>query len=77
MQKLFSQETRFKDEDGKDFPEWEENEFSDVFKTEPSKKHQITSANVQESGLISVIDQGKEFVSGYSNEISKVLHCEC
>lgn len=31
MQKLFSQEIRFKDEDGKEFPEWEEKRLGDVF----------------------------------------------
>lgn len=31
MQKLFSQEVRFKADDGSDFPEWEEKSFSDVF----------------------------------------------
>lgn len=30
MQKIFSQELRFKDEDGKDFPEWEEKRLGDV-----------------------------------------------
>ncbi|AZQ59322.1 restriction endonuclease subunit S [Maribacter sp. MJ134] len=32
MQKLFSQEIRFKQEDGRDFPEWEELTFSDLVK---------------------------------------------
>jgi len=32
MQKLFSQEIRFKDENGNDFPEWEEKKISDVFR---------------------------------------------
>lgn len=31
MQQVFSQELRFKDEDGRDFPEWEEKKFGDVF----------------------------------------------
>ena len=31
MQKLFSQEVRFKADDGSEFPEWEEKSFSDVF----------------------------------------------
>ena len=31
MQKLFSQEVRFKADDGSDFPDWEEKSFSDVF----------------------------------------------
>ena len=31
MQKLFSQEVRFKADDGSEFPDWEEKSFSDVF----------------------------------------------
>ncbi|MFM6219891.1 MAG: restriction endonuclease subunit S, partial [Dolichospermum sp.] len=31
MQQLFSQELRFKDDDGRDFPDWEEKLFGDVF----------------------------------------------
>ncbi|NLJ79214.1 MAG: restriction endonuclease subunit S, partial [Tissierellia bacterium] len=30
MQKIFSQEIRFKDDDGKDYPEWEEKKLGDV-----------------------------------------------
>lgn len=32
MQKIFSQEIRFKDENGKDFPEWEEKKLGEVLK---------------------------------------------
>ena len=32
MQKLFSQEVRFKADDGSDFPEWEEKKLSEMFK---------------------------------------------
>ena len=31
MQQIFSQELRFKDEDGREFPDWEEKKFGDVF----------------------------------------------
>ena len=31
MQKLFSQEIRFKDEQGKDYPDWEEVKFSNLY----------------------------------------------
>ena len=31
MQKIFSQELRFKDDDGKEFPEWEERALGDIF----------------------------------------------
>lgn len=32
MQQIFTQELRFKDDDGQDFPEWEEREVGEVFK---------------------------------------------
>ena len=32
MQKLFSQEIRFKDKDGRDYPDWEEKQFSSIAK---------------------------------------------
>ena len=35
MQRLFSQEIRFKDEDGKDFPEWEEKRLGEVADVNP------------------------------------------
>lgn len=31
MQKIFSQEVRFKDEDGENFPDWKEKKISDIF----------------------------------------------
>jgi type I restriction enzyme S subunit len=30
MQKIFSQEVRFKDENGEDFPEWEDNQLGNI-----------------------------------------------
>ena len=37
MQKIFSQEIRFKDEDGKDFPDWEEKRIREVFEERNEK----------------------------------------
>lgn len=37
MQKLFSQEVRFKTDDGSEFPEWEEKKFSDIFEKTVNK----------------------------------------
>ena len=31
MQKIFSQELRFKDENGKEFPDWEEKKLGEIF----------------------------------------------
>lgn len=38
MQKLFSQDIRFKADDGSDFPEWEEKKLSEIFKKVIEKK---------------------------------------
>lgn len=55
MQKLFSQEIRFKDEGGNDFPEWEFKKAKDVFLNHSNKDHNgelpILSAS-QEQGMI-------------------------
>lgn len=37
MQKLFTQELRFKDENGKEFPEWEEKKLEEIFYSEKGK----------------------------------------
>lgn len=37
MQKLFSQEVRFKADDGSEFPEWEEKKFSEIFEKTTNK----------------------------------------
>lgn len=39
MQKLFSQEVRFKADDGSNFPEWEEKKLSEMFKKVIEKNH--------------------------------------
>ncbi len=45
MQKIFSQELRFKDDDGKDFPAWEEKKFSDVFNFLPTNTYSREDAS--------------------------------
>ncbi len=45
MQKLFSQEIRFKDEQGEEYPDWEEKQLSDVFER-MTTKNKINNKNV-------------------------------
>ncbi|MGX0131756.1 type I restriction enzyme, S subunit [Staphylococcus cohnii] len=73
MQKIFSQEIRFKDDNGNDYPEWESKKFLDIFKLAPSKNNQIKSSEVVENGIIPVVDQGKDIFLGHSNEKDKAI----
>ncbi|MCW5521116.1 restriction endonuclease subunit S [Aureitalea sp. L0-47] len=57
MQKLFSQEIRFKDKDGKGFPEWEENSFRDLYSFIPTNSLSRDKLNY-ESGFVYNIHYG-------------------
>lgn len=56
MQKLFSQEIRFKDEDGKDFPDWEERQLGEV--SQIVKGKQLNRSDMDGDGHIPVINGG-------------------
>ena len=72
MQKIFSQEIRFKDQNGNDYPDWEEKKFLNIFFSIPSRAYQIFKTEIFSNGKIPVVDQGKKKVAGYSNEIKKI-----
>ncbi|MFY9105888.1 restriction endonuclease subunit S [Aliarcobacter cryaerophilus] len=50
---------------------WEWVEFSKIFDTPTSKPYQIQKTEYLENGLLPIIDQGKEFIIGYTNLIEK------
>ncbi|MFZ2975620.1 MAG: restriction endonuclease subunit S [Candidatus Moraniibacteriota bacterium] len=58
MQKIFSQEIRFKDENGKNFPEWEEKKLGDIGKFWNGKAHE---QEISENGKYIVINS--KFIS--------------
>lgn len=70
MQQIFSQEIRFKDENGEDFPAWEEKKLGEVGKF--SKGKGISKANLSESGQYECILYG-ELYTTYSETISNVV----
>ena len=72
MQKIFSQKIRFKDDNGNDYPDWEEKKFLNIFFSIPSRAYQIFKTEIFSNGKIPVVDQGKKKVAGYSNEIKKI-----
>lgn len=58
MQKLFSQELRFKDENGKEFPEWEKKKLRDVVEFRNGKAHE---QDISEDGKFIVVNS--KFIS--------------
>ncbi|MDT8394610.1 MAG: restriction endonuclease subunit S [Bacteroidales bacterium] len=66
MQKIFSQEIRFRDEDGKDFPDWEVYRGNVLFKSHSNKNHNgdlPILAATQDKGMIPREDTGLDIKS--------------
>jgi len=68
MQKIFSQEIRFKDDNGKDFPDWEEKRLGEVLDYEQPTKYIIKNTEYSNNYKIPVLTAGKTFILGYTNE---------
>src|SRR5690606_6779171 len=56
MQKLFSQKIRFKDDNGNDFPEWEEKRLGAI--SDINKGQQLNKENFIENGKFKVLNGG-------------------
>lgn len=69
MQKIFSQEIRFKDENGEEYPEWEESTFNDILVEDlypvpkPSEKYEKISVRSHAKGTFSSILEKPEEVN--------------
>jgi type I restriction enzyme S subunit len=60
MQQIFSQQLRFKDDDGRDFPEWEEKAVGEVFK--------VTRGNVLSMTLVNQVQSETNPYPVYSSQ---------
>jgi type I restriction enzyme S subunit len=72
MQKIFSQEIRFKDENWEEFGEWEEKNFDELFESISTKNYQIFNSEILENWNFKVVDQWQNKISWYSNNESKL-----
>ena len=68
MQKLFSQELRFKDENGKVFPKWERKKLGDCLDYVQPTNYLVSSTEYDNSYKTPVLTAGKTFILGYTNE---------
>lgn len=67
MQKIFSQEIRFKDEKGNEYPQWEEKKLGEIFQriTTKNKENNMNVLTISaQKGLISQIDFFSKSVAG-------------
>lgn len=72
MQKIFSQEIRFKDENWKEFGEWEEKRFNEILESISTKNYQIYNSEILENWDFKVVDQWQNKISWYSNNENKL-----
>jgi type I restriction enzyme S subunit len=68
MQKIFSQELRFKDVNGNEFPDWEEKILSELLDYVQPTKYLVASTEYDDSYKTPVLTAGKSFILGYTNE---------
>ncbi|HCX2121808.1 TPA: restriction endonuclease subunit S [Staphylococcus aureus] len=69
MQKIFSQELRFKDENGKDYPNWEEKQLGEVADRVIRKNKNLESKKpLTISGQLGLIDQTEYFSKSVSSK---------
>lgn len=68
MQKIFSCEIRFKDENGNEFPEWEWKSLVQILGYEQPTKYLVSSTDYSNDNITPVLTAGKTFILGYTDE---------
>jgi len=74
MQQIFSQEIRFKDKEGKEFPAWEEKELGELLKYEQPTKYIVESTEYRDDYPTPVLTAGKTFILGFTDETKGVFN---
>lgn len=73
MQKIFSQELRFKDDNGNTFADWEEKKLGECLDYLQPTKYLVSSTEYDNSFATPVLTAGKTFILGYTNETNGIF----
>jgi len=73
MQEIFSQKIRFKDKNGKNYPDWEEKKLGELLNYEQPTKYIVRSTEYSNDFDTPVLTAGKSFILGYTNEIDNTF----
>lgn len=76
MQKIFKQELRFKDDEGKAFPKWEKRKFADVLfehKLKSTGKEEVHSVSVHKGVINQIEHLGRSFSAKDTSHYSRAL----
>ncbi len=73
MQKLFSQQLRFKADDGGEFGDWNYYDLGDVLDYEQPTKYIVSSTEYDNFFSTPVLTAGKTFILGYTSEVTGIF----
>ena len=73
VNKILSQEIRFKDQNGKEFPEWTEKRLGEILIYEQPTKYIVKSTDYNDKYQTPVLTAGKTFILGYTNETEGIF----
>ena len=73
MQLIVSQQIRFKDENGNDYPDWEERRLERCLNYEQPTKYIVNSAEYDDDYQTPVLTAGKTFILGYTDETDNIF----
>lgn len=73
MQQIFSQQIRFKADDGGEYPDWEEKKLGEVLDYLQPTPYLVASTEYDDSYDTPVLTAGKTFILGYTNEIEGIF----
>ena len=76
MQKIFSQEIRFKNDNGEDFGEWAYLQLDEVLDYEQPTKYIVESTEYDNIFQTPVLTAGKSFILGYTNETNGIFEAK-